>query len=309
MQDAQSSANLNVCIHHLIEQRAANAPEAIALEYAGEQVSYGELNTRANQMAHRLRELGVKRDALIGIYMQRSLEMVMSLVAIYKSGGAYVPLDPAYPEDRLSYMLSDSGAQIVLTQSALMDRLPETDARVLAVDVEDFSAYPADNLPDGEPDQLAYVIYTSGSTGKPKGVLLEHCSVVNYILAARERFGTQASDRVLLFSSINFDASVEEMLTALTGGGTLVIRTDDMVTSVPTFLQKVEEWGITALSIPTAFWHEVVNEMKGLPPQLRYVVIGGEKASAVRLARWQQFTNIPLWNAYGPTETTIGVTL
>jgi amino acid adenylation domain-containing protein len=299
----------NNCLHHLIEAQAQQRPDAVALLFQNQPLTYQQFNERANQIAHHLKQLGVGAEQLVGVYMNRSPEMIISLLAIHKAGGAYVPFDPAYPDERLKYMLEDSGARIVLTQSELLDTLPDdTGVQMIAVDAHDFSAHPADNLPGGDPGQLAYVIYTSGSTGKPKGVQVEHRSVVHYISSVIECFGTRQDDRILFFSSLNFDASVEEIYTALLRGAALVIRTDDMVTSIPVFLRCLEEWGVTGMALPTAFWHALVNEMEGLPSCLRYVVIGGEKAYPARLARWQQLTDVALWNTYGPTETTIAVT-
>lgn len=301
-------------VHRLIEAQVKQHPDKTALVFQDRKLTYRQLNDRANRIAHFLKHQGIGADQLVGVHMDHSLDMVVAILAILKAGGAYLPLDPAYPDERLRFMLEDSRAKIILTQSSLIDTAPgHTGAQIVALDGEDFQTFSAANIPGGDAAQLAYVIYTSGSTGQPKGVLIEHRSVVNYILAAVENFGTNSSDRVLLFSTINFDASVEEMLTALVSGATLVIRTDDMVTSIPLFLRKLEEWGITAMSLPTAFWHELVVEMDGgmgeLPAALRYVVIGGEKARAARLARWRQLTKVPLWNTYGPTETTIAVTM
>ncbi len=311
---ANNDAVRGELIHHLIEVNVKKNPEKTALVFQDQSLTYEEMNCRANRIAHYLRSLGIGVEQLIGVYMDHSLDMVVAILAVLKAGGAYVPLDPTYPEERLRHMLEDSQVKFILTRSSHKDTLPcRAGTQIVAVDGDDFQTFPADDIAGGDAAQLAYVIYTSGSTGKPKGVLVEHRSVVNYILAATEKFGTNSDDRILLFSTINFDASVEEMLTALVSGATLVIRTEDMLTSVPVFLRKLGEWGITGIGIPTAFWHELVNEldgeMKALPPALRYVVIGGEKARAAHLARWQNFTNIPLWNSYGPTEATIVVSL
>jgi len=298
------------CLHDFVAMHARERPDALALVFRDQVLTYRELDQRTNRIANHLRSLGVRRECLVGIHMERSLELIVAILAVLKAHGAYVPLDPGYPAERIRFMLSDSRAKVVLTTSVLEGRLGHaSDTTIVALDKLALDALPDGGPPPGDPSQLAYVIYTSGSTGKPKGVMVEHRSAANYIARACEAFGTRPDDRVLLFSSINFDASVEEIFTAFAAGAALVIRTDEMVSTIPLFMRAIEAQGITAMSLPTAFARELVNEADALPPALRYVVIGGERAFPAMIARWRQLGDILLWNTYGPTEAAIAVLL
>jgi amino acid adenylation domain-containing protein len=306
------------CIHQLFEEQVERSPNAVAVVLEGEQLTYRELNVKANQLAHYLRSLGVGPEVLVGICVERSLEMVISLLGVLKAGGAYVPLDPNYPSERLAFMLEDSSVPVLLTQQKLVDKLPPNSTRVVCLDSdwEEIAAYSEKN-PNStvRPQNLAYVIYTSGSTGKPKGVLIEHKSLVNYTTIARAEYGIQERDRILQFSSISFDVSAEEIYTSLTSGATLVLRTDSMLDSLEGFLRKCNNWEITVLAIPTAYWHELTTflsqEKVAIPPSLRLIIIGGEKALPERLKTWFECVGqqVRLVNNYGPTETTVGATI
>ncbi len=281
-------------------------------------MTYRELNQRANQLARDLQQCGVGPDVLVGLCMERSLEMVVGLLAILKAGGAYVPLDPTYPEERLTFLVQDAQPSVLLTQQRLLSRLPSHNAQVLCIDANwrAFSDKDTSNIDSGvRPDNLVYGIYTSGSTGIPKGILIKHQSLVNYAHYACNRYGIQPGERVLQFASINFDASAEEIYPCLISGATLVLRTDAMLSSIATFLRTCDAWGITVLDLPTAYWHEMVlsvtEEALTIPPCLRVTVIGGERALPERLRLWQQCVGrrVRLFNTYGPTETTIVVTV
>jgi amino acid adenylation domain-containing protein len=298
----------------LFEAQAARHPDHVAVMFNGQSLTYGELNTQANQLAHRLVALGAEPDGLVGLCMERSIEMVVGLLAILKAGSGYLPLDPEYPQDRLDFMCSDAGLKHVLTHSALRTRLPATLAKVCCVDglasMPEADATWANPVRRASPQHLAYVIYTSGSTGQPKGVMIEHASLANYVQSMAEPYGTGVADRVLQFSSINFDASVEEIFVPLTTGAGLVVRDREMLATEQHFLDTCEQQAVTVLTMPTAYWHQLVSANVRWPAGLRLVVIGGEAVSPRHVQAWQQ--NRPpaarLINAYGPTEATVSAT-
>jgi amino acid adenylation domain-containing protein len=302
------------CIHQLFEEAVSLSPDAVAVVFEGEELSYRELNARANQLARHLRSLGVEPEVLVGICVERSPLMVIGLLGVLKAGGAYVPLDPNYPKERLAFMLEDSSVQVLLAPEKLLEKLPPHSARVVCLDSgwEEIAFYSSENPRSGvKPENLAYVIYTSGSTGKPKGVLIEHRSLVNYTTAAIAEYGIEKRDRVLQFASISFDASAEEIYPCLTSGATLVLRTDSMLDSAGVFLEKCRTWNLTVLSLPTAYWHELTallsQETWVLAPSLRLTIIGGEKALPERLKTWIERVGqqVRLVNTYGPTEATV----
>ena len=305
------------CIHQLFEEQVERWPDAIALVFEDEQLTYQELNQRANQLAHHLRNLDVGPEVLVGICVERSLEMVVGLLGILKAGGAYVPLDPNYPSERLAFMLEDSSVPVLLTQERLVEKLPHSACVVcLDSDWEKFAVHSKENPSTPvKPKNLAYVIYTSGSTGKPKGVLIQHESLVNYTTVATAEYEIDQGDHFLQFSSISFDVSAEEIYTSLTSGATLVLRTDTMLDSIEGFLQKCQNWKITVIALPTAYWHELTAFLSQkplvLPPSLRLVILGGEKALPERLKTWFECVGeqVRLLNNYGPTEATIGATI
>ncbi|MEG3971751.1 amino acid adenylation domain-containing protein, partial [Microcoleus sp. T2B6] len=306
------------CIHQLFEEQVERTPDAVAVVFEEKQLTYRELNAKANQLANYLRSLGVGPEVLVGICVERSLEMIIGLLGILKAGGAYVPLDPNYPSERLAFMLEDSSVPVLLTQERLVEKLPQHSACVICLDSEwekiavNSKENPSIPL---KPKNLAYVIYTSGSTGKPKGVLIHHESLVNYTTVASAEYRIQKCDRILQFSSISFDVSAEEIYTSLTSGATLVLRTDSMLDSIEGFLQKCKNWEITVMALPTAYWYELTaflsQETLALPPSLRLVIIGGEKALPDRLKTWLECVGerVRLVNNYGPTEATVGATI
>jgi aspartate racemase len=305
------------CIHQLIEEQAARTPTATAVAFGEQRLSYKELDKRATQLARHLRALGVGREVLVGIYMERSLDLVVGLLGVLKAGAAYMPLEPNYPMERLKMVLEDSQTPVVLTQQRLVQSLPECAARILCLDSDwEIISQQSDEqlLSPVAPDNLAYVIYTSGSTGPPKGVQITHGALVNFASSASETFELGRSDRVLQFASISFDTAAEEIFPCLIRGATLVLRTDSMLDSISLFLRKCRDWGITVLDLPTAYWQELTEQLCSkqllLPEQLRLVVIGGERAIPGRLAQWQKCsdTHVRLLNTYGPTEATVVAT-
>ncbi|RST47571.1 non-ribosomal peptide synthetase, partial [Variovorax sp. MHTC-1] len=305
-------------LHRLIERQVQERPDATALVFGDAQLSYAELNARANRLAHRLIRCGVGPDVRVGVALQRSFDMVVALLAILKSGGAYVPLDPDYPSERLSYMVGDSGIGLLLTDGSLKEKVPVSgDLRVLEVDALDLKDEPAQDPQvrvDGR--NLAYVIYTSGSTGRPKGAQLSH-SNVSRLLAATEpwfRFGT--SDVWTLFHSYAFDFSVWEMFGALSTGGKLVVVPYWVSRSPQEFLALLREQQVTVLNqTPSAFGqliHAVEQDAdQGQGLALRCVIFGGEALEPQMLRPWMERfgdERPQLVNMYGITETTVHVT-
>src|ERR1051325_4899499 len=301
------------CVHQLFEEQGEKAPEAIAVMYVDQVLSYGELNRQANQLAHYLKKMGVKPDTRVGICVERGMDMIVGLLGILKSGGAYVPLDPSYPTERLRFMLQDSGPAVVLTQahlqhlfSGMTSRLPLVNMR----NAEDWRNGPEDNLGsiDLTSQHLAYVIYTSGSTGLPKGVMVEHRAVSKRMTALGIQYQVCAQDRLLQFASINFDQSVEEIFCAVLSGATLVLRTDAWLVGAKEFWALCARNAVSILDLPTRFWHQVLDDgSMTIPEGIRLVIIGGEAVDCRTLSTWFKRRNYrpKLLNTYGPTEATI----
>ncbi|NCS75868.1 MAG: amino acid adenylation domain-containing protein [Microcystis aeruginosa K13-07] len=311
----------DLCLHQLFEQQVKQNPQAIAVKLENEFFTYQELNNRANQLAHYLQSLGVKADSLVGIFVERSLDMIIGILGILKAGGAYIPLDIDYPPERITYLIEDTQLSIVLTQSKFIEQLPKFIPNTICLD-QDWSIIAKQSTvsPLVEVDQhnLAYIIYTSGSTGQPKGVMIEHRSVVNYILTTILEYGITSEDQILQFSSICFDASVQEIFVSLLSGATLVLRTEEMLRSSEDFWQCCQKWQLTVLGIPTAYWHQLASELTPdtLPilSKIKLIVIGGEAIQPAKVQQWQtvtgQYSPLPrLFNGYGPTEATIAATL
>ncbi|PHM11857.1 non-ribosomal peptide synthetase [Nostoc sp. 'Peltigera malacea cyanobiont' DB3992] len=317
------------CIHELFEAQVEQSPDAIAVTFEDQHLSYKELNNRANQLAHYLRSaklsrsdsLGVKPEVLVGICVERSLEMVIGILGILKAGGAYVPLDPAYPQERLALILDDVKPLVLLTQKHLVAELPTSAAKVVCLDECDLYAQESqENLSSNViAENLAYVIYTSGSTGTPKGVLITHQALVNHSIAAAKAYELQPEDRILQFASVSFDVAAEELFPSWLSGSTVVIR-PNRVLLFAHFGQFLIQEKLTVVNLPTAYWHEWVSDLtqttEPLPPTLRLVIVGTEQALPEKLALWQklvgdrsQSPRIRWLNAYGPTEATIGVTI
>ncbi|NCQ67933.1 MAG: amino acid adenylation domain-containing protein [Microcystis aeruginosa W13-15] len=310
----------DLCLHKLFEQQVKQNPQAIAVKLENEFFTYQELNNRANQLAHYLQSLGVKADSLVGIFVERSLDMIIGILGILKAGGAYIPLDIDYPPERIAYLLEDTQLSILLTQSKFVEQLPQFPPNTICLD-QDWSIIAKQStvkpLVAVEQHNLAYIIYTSGSTGQPKGVMIEHRSVVNYILTTIREYGITSEDQILQFSSVCFDPSVEEIFVSLLSGATLVLRTEEMLRSSEDFWQCCQKWQLTVLGIPTAYWHQLVSELTptALPilSKIKVIFIGGEAIQPAKVQQWQtitgQYSPLPrLFNGYGPTEATIAAT-
>jgi amino acid adenylation domain-containing protein len=304
-------------VHHLFEAQVERTPDSLAVVLGNEQLTYRELNQRANQLAHHLQSLGVGPETIVGVCVERSLDMVVALLGILKSGGAYLPLDPAYPPERLAFMLKDSDAKVLLTQRPLLDRLPARTTHDIRLDADwgllTHSPITNNQLPI-TPSNLAYLIYTSGSTGEPKGVLITHQSLANHCRDACRHYQIGPRDRILQFASLNFDPSLEQILTALIVGATLYLRGPELLDGRQ-FNQMVAEHSLTVVNVPPAYWHQWAQawvNTPGLAPnsQLRLVIIGGDAMLAESLQLWQKtpMRAARLLNAYGPTEATITAT-
>jgi amino acid adenylation domain-containing protein len=333
--NSQSDYSVTKCLHQLFEEQVKRTPEAVAVVYSEQELTYNELNCRANQLAHYLQSLGVKPDTLVGICLERSLEMIVGLLGILKAGGAYLPLDPEYPIERLSFMLEDAQLSVLLTQQKLKETLPQHQASIICLDTdwEKIAENSHSNLENTvTPDNLAYVIYTSGSTGKPKGVLVNHSNVVRLFAATDAWYNFSSQDVWTLFHSYAFDFSVWEMWGALLYGGRLVVVPYLITRSPEAFYQLLCQEKVTILNqTPTAFRQLIQAEesLKGsFPPlsrgvrgdrssttdndlSLRLVIFGGEALEINSLQPWFQRhgDQCPqLVNMYGITETTVHVT-
>jgi amino acid adenylation domain-containing protein len=292
------------CLHQLFEARAERDPDAPAIVFGGERLSYRELNERANRLAHRLRRIGVGPDNLVGIAAERSLEMIVGLLGILKAGGAFVPLDPSYPKERLAFMLEDSRVGVLLAQRHLSDRLPSSRAEVVYLDSGEEESEGSETPDSGvTPRNLAYVIYTSGSTGKPKGVMVEHRGLTNMAEAQLKTFGVGPRDRVLQFSSLSFDISIWDIVLALNAGATLCLEPAPALRPGSGLTRLLAERGVTVVTL-------LPSVLATLSPEelldLRLVIAGAEVCPAEVAARWvpgRRFVN-----GYGPTEATIWAT-
>ena len=316
--DTEADFPKNSCIHTLFETQVEQTPDAVAVAFNGNQMTYRELNQRANQLAHYLQKLSVGPETFVVICMERSLEMLVGILGTLKAGAAYAPMDPANPTKRLAFMLKDTGAPVLITQKHLQRNFPDHNGHIVCLDsdwknmVEENDENPRCNV---AAENLAYVIYTSGSTGLPKGVLISHRALVNRCVTAAEYYALEPHDRILQFASISFDVSLEEIFPSLINGATVVLSPKEVSTSLEALSTLLEREKLTVLNLPTAYWHEWVSELSrsnSQPPStLRLVIVGTEQASAKHLATWQSLVNDRVrWiNAYGPTEATITATV
>ncbi len=301
----------DVCLHHLFEQQVALHPQKTALVINDQQLSYEQLNARANQLAHCLMSKGVKPDSLVGICAERSFDMVVGLLAILKAGGAYVPIDPSYPAERKRYILADSAVSLVVSQTSLASSLPLTAQQLVLLDSPELANQPMTALnTDVQSNHLAYMIYTSGSTGQPKGVLVEHQSVVEKLQSVAQHYQITADDAMLLFASISFDASVSQLFAPLSVGATVVIRPDDITEPVD-FMAYVVAHQVSLMHLVPQYLSQLLADDSQLAThwdqsKLRTVISGGDVLTASLANLWREKgRDIALFNSYGPTETTI----
>jgi amino acid adenylation domain-containing protein len=300
------------CLHELFERQAETNPDAVALIAEREELSYGELNARANQLAHHLRGMGVGPETRVGVMLERSVETLVGLLGILKAGGAYVPLDPQYPRDRLTFMLSDSAVQVLLTQQRLSGALPESAATVLCLDSQWPEVAARSTADPGAPltaDNLAYVIYTSGSTGLPKGAMLPHRGVVNCLRWMQQTYGLTRADRFLHKVSLNFDPSVWELFWPLMVGAGVVLAPAGAQHDSDLLIQTIRRRRCSvAYFVPSML--KLFLEADGIESldSLRYVICGGESLPPEVMERFYARTRAELHHSYGPTETSIAAT-
>lgn len=299
------------CVHKIFEAQVKRTPDNTAVVLEGEQLTFDQLNKRANRLAHLLRQRGVGPDVLVGIFMERSLEMVIGVLGILKAGGAYVPMDPSYPNERISFMLEDTGLSIVLTQQSLIRSLPSQIAQVIHVDMEEKEIREEDSVDlDSEvaPENLAYVIYTSGSTGQPKGVEMPHRALTNLLgWQLRQAEGSEAL-RTLQFASLSFDVSFQEIFSTWSAGGTLVMVTEEMRRDAPALLRFIAEQDIERCFFPFVYLQHMALVFQaggGVPQRLREVITAGEQLEITpQVANFfEQLPECRLHNQYGPSES------
>ncbi|MBW4548499.1 MAG: amino acid adenylation domain-containing protein [Symplocastrum torsivum CPER-KK1] len=320
--DTQADYPKDTFLHQLFEAQVEQTPDAVAVKYKDQPWTYRELNARANQIAHHLQALGVGPEVLVGIFVERSLEMIAGLLGILKAGGAYVPLDPNYPKERLADLLSDSQAPVLLTQEKLVTKLPEYEAHVVCLDKdwEVISQQSQENpVSDVRPNNLAYIIYTSGSTGKPKGVAIEHCGAVNTIIDINERFQVGTKDRLLAVCSLNFDLSVYDVFGLLAVGGTIIVPEASLGPNPAHWLELMVKEQVTfwnsAPPVMQLFVSYVANQSNVSLPSLRLVLLSGDwipvtlpnqlkaLSEKVQVISLGGATEASIWSIYYPIET------
>ncbi|HYX14919.1 MAG TPA: amino acid adenylation domain-containing protein [Nostoc sp.] len=314
--DTKKSYPNSKCFHQLFEAQVEKTPNAIALVFGNQQLSYKELNIRSNQLAHYLKKIGVKAESLVGICVERSSEtlpeaspeMIIAILGIFKAGGAYLPLDPSYPQERLNFMLKDAQVSILLTQEKLLQHFTEFSNQIISLD-KDWASITQHSRENPNScvrlENLAYVIYTSGSTGQPKGVLIEHRGLSNLAAEQIEVFNLQPSNRILQFASLSFDASIFEIVMALGTGATLYLANKESLLPQKALLQLLREKAITHVTLPPAVLAVLPTQSL---PVLQTIICAGESCSEDIIKRWWN-PNRRLFNAYGPTEATVWSTV
>ena len=298
------------CIHQLFEEQVERTPDAMALIFENQQLTYRELNTRANQLAHHLQKLGVGPEALVGLFVDRSLNMVVGLLGILKAGGAYVPLDPGYPQERLAFMLEDAHVTVLLTQAHLRAALPANAPHAVCLDT-DWEMI-ADEVETNPPtivagDNLAYMIYTSGSTGRPKGVQVLHRAVVNFLSSMRHEFGLDARDGLMAVTTLSFDVAGMELFLPLCVGARVILAGREVARDGRQLGEKLEETGATVLHLTPVTWRMLADA--GWQGAGKLKMLCGGEALTRSLANELLGRSDWLWNLYGPTETTIWSTM
>ena len=294
------------CIHQLFEQQVEQTPDAVAVVFEGQELTYRQLNRRANQFAHYLQKLGVKPETFVGICLERSLEMIVGLLGILKAGAAYVPLDPAYPKERIDYILSNSDAKVLITSSQVLSSLPKHEAQVICLDT-DWEEICQSNQgnPDSEvrPNNLSYVIYTSGSTGQPKGVQICHQSLVNFIHSMKNEPGLKRGDRILAITTICFDIHTLEIYLPLTVGATIILASREVAIDGLKLADTIARSRVNVMQATPATWQMLLTANWSESPDLK-AICGGEALPGDLANRLLEKVS-ELWNIYGPTETTV----
>jgi amino acid adenylation domain-containing protein len=300
-----------LCVHQLFEGVAEKTPQAAAVECQGRRLTYAELNQRANQLAWRLRNTGAGPESRVGVYLDRTENLVVALLAVLKAGAVYVPLDPNYPLDRLSFMMKDAGLSVLLTESRLVESLAafSMQPEIIKVDEDgklisrEQSCNPPVNIAGRN---LAYVMYTSGSTGLPKGVLIEHHGMLNHLSAKISDLKMSAKDVVAETAPSSFDISVWQILAVLLAGGRVCIIEDELAKDGLQLLREIQRTGVTIVqTVPALLQMMVAEDGKGHPdlPQLRWMISNAEALPIALCESWKEkYPQVPLLNAYGPTE-------
>jgi amino acid adenylation domain-containing protein len=316
--DTRSDYPRDKCVHQLFEDQVARTPDALAVLFEDQRITYRELDQRANQIACYLDGLGVGPEAKVAVCADGSPDVIAALLGVLKAGGAYVPLDPAYPPDRLAVMLEDAGVTVLLTQSHLVERIPRGKARLVCLDSDrEIIGRESGSTPGSktDPENSACIIYTSGSTGLPKAVSVQHRGLVNQVLDASARYRLGPSDRRPQLAALSFDVAAAEIFSTLASGAVLVLPRGPWFDSYESFRRFLEEKRLTVVSLPTAYWHGWVAELSRsnspLPRSLRLVIVGTEQASAEHFAQWRNLAcgRVSWCNAYGPTEAAITSTV
>jgi amino acid adenylation domain-containing protein len=309
--DTQTAYSQDKCIHQLFEAQVERTPEAVAVVFEDQQFTYRELNVRANQLAHHLQALGVGPEVLVGICVERSLEMVVGLLGILKAGGAYVPLDPTYPSERLAFMLVDARTPVLITQQHLAARLPTDKTKVVCLDAdwEAIAQEKTQNPVSGTTvENLAYVIYTSGSTGKPKGTLILHRGLVNYLTWCTQAYAVDQGEGTLVHSSIAFDLTITGLFAPMLVGRRVELLAEEQgVEALSTRLRHRSN--LSLIKITPAHLTLLSQQLspQAVAGRTRAFIIGGENLLAESLAFWQDCApDTKLVNEYGPTETVVG---
>jgi amino acid adenylation domain-containing protein len=301
------------CVHQLFEEQVERTPDAAAVVFESQKLTYRELNQRANQLAHYLIRLGVEPEQLVGIFMARSLEMVVAVLGILKAGAAYVPLDPESPKERLVFFLQDTKISIVVTQQPLIERLPSGEAHPMCLD-PDWVTLRQERTENpifrGTPTRLAYVTYTSGSTGQPKGVMIEHKSLVNYLHWVNSCLFSDDIGTVPMTTEITFDACLKQLFAPLLCGKQVWLVPRGLVMQPSALLEEIRRNVRVGLNCVPSLWAAILNEIDSiqamtLAKTLKCVFLGGERLSEELVTK--SFAALPalkIWNLYGPTETT-----
>ncbi|MEL7408786.1 MAG: amino acid adenylation domain-containing protein, partial [Cyanobacteria bacterium J06558_2] len=304
--DTQTEYPQDQCLHQLFEAQVEQTPGDIAVIFEGQQLTYQELNAQANQLARYLQHQGVQPETLVGICVERSLEMIVGLLAILKTGGAYLPLDPAYPQERLVFILSDSEVSLLLTQSHLADHQGSHSVKTVCLDLDNqkFSQYSTENLfSSATPENLAYVIYTSGSTGKPKGVPIPHRGVVNFLTSMGQTPGLGKEDILLSVTTLSFDIAGLEIYLPLTVGARLVLVSQEAIADSTQLAQRLAFHQVTVMQATPATWKMLLKA--GWQNNSNIKILCGGEALDANLAAQLTEGGQEVWNLYGPTETTI----
>ena len=301
----------DLCLYQLLEEQAQRTPDRVALVLGQESLTYDELNRRANQLAHHLRKLGVEPGVLVGLCVERSLDMLTGILGVLKCGGAYVPLDPSFPQNRLAYMIDDSQMNVLLTHRGLEQKLPVRPQVVVHLDTDwheianESTAVP--DWPGISGQSLAYVLYTSGSTGKPKGVEISHSAIVNFLLSMLRKPGFSANDTLLAVTTLSFDIAGLELFLPLICGGKIVIASREETQDPVRLAKLIHDSACTVLQATPATWRALIHT--GWRGSRKLKVLCGGEALLPDLARDLLPRCAELWNMYGPTETTVWSTI